>query len=168
MARRQKKSLKGIFFTIAILLMCFAGLVAFRTGVFANVPKVFGEPDGIPLAEQISVRGAVKVKDLGLSDKEVRKINWTVRKLGKVFNKVNVQVDMADQFAPLEVSKKTELKMVMNLETDDGCTVQSWQENVVRADFASYMVKYLKRAAVELERFREYPEFKGKFNKVYI
>lgn len=111
----------------------------------------------------------VKEADLKLSNHEVRKINRAFTRHGKLFEKMDLQVDMADQFAKAEITDKTKLDMIMSLECEVDLTVQSWRETVTRAEFTPFVVRWLRRAAAELVRFQEREEFENRnISKLYL
>lgn len=169
MAKRQARSQvpKVIFFIFLFLFL--AGLVAFKAGMIKSDLFTSKTDNATELAKSVVIQGMVRLKDLKLSQGEVKQINRTVFKHRDVFSAVNVIVDYEDkQMARTEIKKNTLLAMYMVLDIDSDCQVRSWGKCVSRADFVPQMVRYIERAARELEPYKTRERMKRNFKKLYI
>lgn len=156
-------------FVIVFLTCCVVGIVTFQTGVWNDISRMLRPAPFSALSESVKVRGMVDENDLGLSRKEIRCINYAVLKHKDVFKKINLLVDLVDKHQSDKVKRTTPLEMVMKIEAEADCVVQSWKKTIIRDEFATYVARYLNRAALELTRYLENPELKGRIiKKLYI
>jgi len=163
---QQKRT--GRLVVFIIFLFMGIGATAFATGVvdlsFFSTRPVWGAQ----LSDMVSFRGAVKLDDLRLSRSEIRKINHATMVNRTVFDRVQLTLNMADRYAPVQVDKNTKLTVGLKLDAGDGCEVKSWDKDILRKNLVPYMVRYMKRAARELVHYRKHPEVKNGVARLYI
>lgn len=171
MAVKQPNSNAKRVTIITLLLLIAAGaVVAFQADIMRlpfSVSK--SEPTyEAELLEMVSVKGAVKVKDLHLSQKEARKINNACLKHRKVFPKVDVTLNMTDQFAPIDVQRNTKLQLTLVFTSDEEAEVRCWTRTVSRARLVAFMVRSMDKAVSEYIHYRDLPNRTREFRRLYI
>lgn len=146
---------------LAIIFFCLAGVLIFKTGILHS-----GTGGESGLSGLVSVKGTVKIDDLGLSGNEVKRINRAVAGHKDMFTQVDLFLDAKsgrDAAKPTTV-----LVMAMVLETNGDCEVRSWSRKISRADLVPQLIKYMNRAAKEYEQFKQFPDVKQNFKCLYI
>lgn len=145
----------------AVLFFTLAGVLIFKAGVLHS-----GAVSSDGLSGLVSVKGTVKLGDLGLSGNEVKRINRAVGGHKDVFTQVDLFLDAKDGKDASQA--KTVLVMAMVLETNGDCEVRSWSRKISRSDLVPQLIKYMKRAAKEYEQFKKFPDVKQNFKCLYI
>ncbi len=169
MARESTSSNTGRNVAILLLLLIAAGtIVAFQTDfvrwAFAKKAPSYSKE----LLAMISVNGSVKVKDLNLTGKEIKAVNFAAMKVSKVFPSVNVSLDMLDRFAPIKVENDTELKLGMVFKTEENCEVAFWTRTIPRKRLIPHMVRSMEEAMSEFENIRKLSRGEKTFKRLYL
>lgn len=156
---------------VTLFLLFFiagGGIVAFKTSLatlsFTNVRPAYKAE----LLDMVSIHGSVKVDDLNLSNKEVKKINFAALKHRRLFPRVDMRLDMEDKFAPIQVESATMLEMSLVLVADDNSDVTCWTRKVSRKELVPSMVRFMDRAASEFTHYRNIPDPEKRFKRLYI
>lgn len=145
---------------LMVFFAALAGLVVFYTGVLQGGMSTDG------LSGLVSVKGTVTAEALNLTEGEVKRINRTVASYADTFTQFNLHLEKSREPGP--INAKSRLVMAMVLETDSECEVRSWSKKLYRSDLVPQMVSYIKKAAVEYQKFRKYPDVKQNFKCLYI
>ncbi len=159
-SKKSSQSRIGVKASVVILLLlAMASVVAYGSGV---MDSSLGSSSG--LSGLVSVKGAVSVETLRLSQSEVSRINRAVHEHRDMFTQVDLYLDSKET----EIDGKTVLVMAMVLDTNGDCEVRSWSRKVVRHDLVSQLVRYMGKAASEYKQFKKYPDVKQNFKCLYI
>ncbi len=151
-----------------LIFLGLGGVIGYTSGVI-DLEFLISRPTlEEPLSSMVSIRGSLKFEDLHLSRSEVRKINSSIFKNRDVFKHMNLTLDLADEYAPKEVEEGTQLVMALMLEADSDCEVLSWERKLSRRDLVPQLVRYMAKAAQELVHYRNSPELKRGFRRIYI
>ena len=145
---------------LMVFFLALGGAIVFYTGVLQGASSSEG------LSGLVSVKGTVKVADLGLSKGEVKKINRMINKHEDTFSRFNFYLDTTGE--PGRINANTELIVAVVLETDGQCEVRSWSKKIYRNNLVPQMVTYIKKAAAEYEKFKQFPDVKQNFKCLYI
>jgi len=151
-----------------MLLIAVAAVVAFQTNLVGLTFPSSQPTYDTQIIESVSVKGAVSVKALRLSPKEMRNINFMAIKNQDIFPAMDVTVNMQDQFAPVVVERGTGLELTMVFKTDETCEVRFWTRKVTRAGLVPLMIRSMKKAAAEYLHYRDLPEKGASFKRLYI
>jgi hypothetical protein len=148
------------FFAVFFFLVAVAGLVYFQTDLFRG-----GSPDR-GLSGLVSVRGAVSLERLSLSEQEIAAINQAVTKYRDTFSKVDLVVDTVGKVD--KITPSTVLVFAVELQTNGDLVVKSWSRKVPRGKMVSQLVGYMGKAAREYKEFKRFPDVKQNFKTLYI
>lgn len=151
-----------------LLLMAAGAVVAFQTDYFEIAFAKKAPTYSNELLAMMTVDGAVEIKDLNLSGAEMRKINHAAMKVRRVFSTVDISLNMKDKFAPIEVSRNTELELGLVFKASEECEVKFWTRNIPRARFVAYMVRSMEKAKFEFEHMQGRPDYNGLFKRLYL
>ncbi|MBG0788985.1 MAG: hypothetical protein H0S80_00635 [Desulfovibrionaceae bacterium] len=147
-----------------LAVMCFliAGisLVYFKTDLIRHVAA---KPES--LSGLVTVRGAVSLDQLHLSQQEVHAINQVVNDHKDTFSKVDMIVDAVGHVN--EITEDTLLVFAVSLKAGD-LEVKSWSRKLERRILVAQFVDYIRKAATEYEEFRKFPDVKKNFKTLYI
>lgn len=148
------------FFALFFFIVAAAGLIYFQPGLFR------GHATGRGLSGLVSVRGAVTLKQLALTDQEIADINRTMQKYGDTFTRMALTVDTVGHVDA--ITAKTVLVFAVELQTSGDLVVKSWSRKVPRDRVVPRLTAYVGKAASEYEKFKRFPDVKQNFKTLYI
>lgn len=155
------KSSKASLLVVACILLVGVGLIYFKTDLLKTSAT---RPSGI--SGLVSVRGSVSLEQLDLSRQEIRAINNAVTAHKATFTQVDMIVDSVGNGDRIE--EDTVLVFAVSMKTKGDLEVKSWSRKIERRKMVAQFVDYIRKAAMEYERFQEFPDVKKNFKTLYI
>ncbi len=151
-----------------MVFLSLTALVVFKSGVVESAFPEGKQDFGKSLLPSVAIQGMVRQKDLSFTSREIKRINFAAIKHRNQFEKLNFHLNYAAKSGGRAIGSETLLVMNVQLEVDGGGEICSWGERVKRKDMVPEMVRYLNKAAIELDRCQKMEGSKKTFKRLYI
>ncbi|QJB55342.1 hypothetical protein [Pseudodesulfovibrio sp. zrk46] len=168
MAMKRSSNMKPSILLISVLLLAVGAIAAFQTGLVDRAFATKAPSYSRELLDMVKMSGSVKVSDLGLSSKDIHKLNVAAMKVRRAFSRIDISLNMEDKFAPVKVKRDTHLELDMVFKTDEDCEVKCWTRTVPRKRLVAHMVRAMDEAMSEYEYYQKMPGVKGQFKRLYM
>jgi len=148
MAKKKKKSnSKQILMIVLLLVMATGAVVVFQSGFFGRSNQPVYDSS---LVDCVTVTGTIRADDLNLSGKEITRINRLMSKFSLSFDSIEVNLELEDQFAPIEIENDTVLVLRLRCQAPE-MEVAFWSRKVPRNRLVKHMETAVPEAAKELK-----------------
>lgn len=160
--KKKKSNGKQILTIVLLLVMAGGAVVFFQSGFFggSNQPRYDSS-----LVDAVSVTGTIRVGDLNLSGKEVTKLNRLMSKYALAFERIDINLELENQFAPIEIEKDTLLVLSLHCHSDH-IEVAFWSRKVARGRLVKHVEKSMAEAARELKWAKKQPD--ANVRRIYL
>ena len=168
MARTKSNSnIRLISGLIALLLIAVGAVITFQTDFVGKAFSNNAPTLETAFIDSIKVSGTIKFEDLKLTGAEITKINNMARRNRTVFDRMDMNFELEDQFAPIDVDENTTLVMTLKLKADT-TEVSFWSRKVPRSQLVIHLSRSIKKAASEYKHYRDMPNRTAPIKKLYI